>query len=188
MRPKAFNIKVQECYRTEGTTLPETLRLLKAAGLMSTGARGVNAPDMTPRDAARLTIALLASSKVVHVVEATKKFCALTVNHSYSEGMVPSFAKDGEQAETLEDVLTEYFSMQGTIISELSSLEVRHNEEQAVMEFFNGRALFDGDAEATNRILSEERNMGIGTVRRVPGSSMLELAVAMNATQNGEVN
>lgn len=188
MRPNAFTSKVQECYRTEGTTVPQAIRLLKAAGLMSTGARGVNAPDMTPRDAARITIALLATDKVVNVVEATKKFCALTVNRSYSEGRVPSFAENTEWAETLEDVLTEYFSLKGPLIAELRSLEVRHNEEQAVMEFYDGRSLFDGDAEAVERILVEERNGGIGTVRRVPGSSMLELAIAMSGAQSGEVN
>jgi hypothetical protein len=39
-------------------------RNLVTAGLRTTGARGVNAPDMTPRDAARLVVAILGSVRV----------------------------------------------------------------------------------------------------------------------------
>jgi len=39
-------------------------RNLVAAGLRTTGARGVNAPDMTPLDAARLLVAVLGSVRV----------------------------------------------------------------------------------------------------------------------------
>ena len=55
-------------YGLPETTVVVIARALREAGWLSSGARGVNAPDMGARDAARLSLALLTGeppSKVI---------------------------------------------------------------------------------------------------------------------------
>jgi hypothetical protein len=55
-------------------TMVQHDRNLSVAGLRTKGARGVNAPDVTPLDAARLLVATLASSRIKDSVETIRKF------------------------------------------------------------------------------------------------------------------
>jgi hypothetical protein len=55
-------------------TLVQHDRNLSVAGLRTKGARGVNAPDVTPLDAARLLVATLASLRIKDSVETVRKF------------------------------------------------------------------------------------------------------------------
>jgi len=58
----------------EQATVRFVARRLREAGFLTTGARGVNAPDMTKRDAARLTLALMTGAPPNRVVETFKIF------------------------------------------------------------------------------------------------------------------
>lgn len=90
-------------------------RALKEAGLMSSGARGVNGAHMTPLDAARLVIALLATDKPAECVERVQRFGQIKYSPSFRRtirGYVTiqpdEFAKLFE-GETFEEVLAYLF-------------------------------------------------------------------------------
>ena len=108
MKSGAFISLVAESYRVEPETVRLYARLLKSAGLLTTGARGVNAPDMTPLDAARMTIALLATDNPSKCVDRLKRFAALEYQSSRSKGEHPPVLglKDGV---TLECALERLF-------------------------------------------------------------------------------
>jgi hypothetical protein len=53
----------------EHSTVKFVARKLREAGFLTTGARGVNAPEMTTRDAARLTLALMTGTPPNQIVE-----------------------------------------------------------------------------------------------------------------------
>lgn len=86
-------------------------RFLKEAGLLTTGARGVNAPDMTYLDAARMTIALMATDSPAQCVDRVKQFGPLKhdpkARRSYRgyESIQADEFKELFQGETLEGVL-----------------------------------------------------------------------------------
>jgi hypothetical protein len=87
-------------------------RNLKEAGLLTSGARGVNAPDMTWVDLVRMTIAVCATdrpSEVVRLVEALKDAPA---EESMLANSDEGFGYD--EGETLETVLRRLFECLGT--------------------------------------------------------------------------
>lgn len=68
-------------------------RDLQQKGLVSTGARGVNAPDMTPRDLAVMILALLATDRPSKAAECVTYFGAMQLAHPdmwRSGGALPS--------------------------------------------------------------------------------------------------
>lgn len=93
------------------------VRELREAGLLTTGARGVNAPHMTTLDAARLVIALLATDKPSECVERVKRFGPISYSPSFKRGYqwcetIPAAEfREFFKAETLEGVLAELFDL-----------------------------------------------------------------------------
>ncbi|MFD0982520.1 hypothetical protein [Tropicimonas aquimaris] len=72
MKQGPFLDRVAEVFGVERKTVQVIARALREAGYLTTGARGVNAPHMTARDAANISIALLTGeppSKVVPAFE-----------------------------------------------------------------------------------------------------------------------
>lgn len=73
---KAGQLQLQgaEAFGVEPVTVKTAMRHIREAGLLTTGARGVNAPDMTPQDAARTALSLVCydqpGSKAADVVKA----------------------------------------------------------------------------------------------------------------------
>jgi len=61
-------------FRFEESKVQGYARILREAGLLTTGARGVNAPDATALDAARLLIAMMLRAKKDDAAEAVKLF------------------------------------------------------------------------------------------------------------------
>jgi hypothetical protein len=64
------------------TLMPEATvtahaRMLREAGLLTTGARGVNAPEMTPLDAARLLLSVMVTERPSRAVDAVRDFGSL---------------------------------------------------------------------------------------------------------------
>ena len=73
MKSAAFNTMLSKALTTPEATVITFARRLKEAGLLTTGARGRHAPEMTPMDAARVTIAILTSDGPVHCVERVRR-------------------------------------------------------------------------------------------------------------------
>lgn len=93
------------------STVQVAHRVLRDEGLITSGARGVNAPDMVPLDAARLLIWGLVSDRPVDAAEAVKDFGSLEFEEFVSvTNPDHSFRFEGghfEGAHTFEQALTE---------------------------------------------------------------------------------
>lgn len=109
MKSSAFIKIVAEAYRVEEKTVTLYARFMKEAGLITSGARGVNAPHMHPRDAVRLTIALLATGTAAHAVRMYQRFAGMTYQPDRSTGPHPASLGVHEGA-TLESVLLHMFT------------------------------------------------------------------------------
>ncbi|MEQ5870028.1 hypothetical protein J4E08_08950 [Sagittula sp. NFXS13] len=109
MKSSAFIKIVAEAYRVEEKTVTLYARFMKEAGLITSGARGVNAPHMHPRDAVRLTIALLATGTAAHAVPLYQRFAGMTIQPDRSNGPHPASLGVHEGA-TLESVLLHMFT------------------------------------------------------------------------------
>ncbi|MDO9527181.1 MAG: hypothetical protein Q7J57_16855 [Gemmobacter sp.] len=83
-------------------------RALREAGWLSTGARGVNAPEMGPRDVARLTLALLSGEPPSKVVDEFEFIRTLQTAEAYpTTGFLPQGALP--EGHNLEDMVTALF-------------------------------------------------------------------------------
>lgn len=63
MKAKHIIGVMMQVFQAEELSVKVAMRDLRKAGLLTTGARGVNAPDMTTRDLARVTLAFIAHEK-----------------------------------------------------------------------------------------------------------------------------
>ncbi len=109
MKSSAFIKIVVDAYRVEEKTAMLYTRFMKEAGLITSGARGVSAPHMHPRDAVRLTIALLATGTAAHAVKMYQRFAGMTYQSDQSTGPHPVSLGVHEGA-TLESVLLHMFT------------------------------------------------------------------------------
>lgn len=109
MKSGPFIKAIANAYGVEEGTVYVISRLLKEAGLMTTGARGVNAPEMTPLDAARITIALLATDRPARAPEVVRAFADVTYSEEWSETKI-SLTEDAAIDDSLEDVLAAFFA------------------------------------------------------------------------------
>jgi hypothetical protein len=137
MKSAAFIEIVASAYRVEGKTVTLFARLLKEAGLLTSGGRGRHAPHMEPTDAARMTIALLATDKPARAVDRLERFRTLTFQPSESKGPFPSVLGIEEGA-TLEKVLANLFTADletDDPFSRAPYVEVNENARRATIEF-----------------------------------------------------
>lgn len=74
MKSGPFINLVAEAYGIEAKTVRVYARALKEAGLFTSGARGVNAPHITPLDSARITIAILTTPSPVSGPDAVRRY------------------------------------------------------------------------------------------------------------------
>lgn len=81
----------------EKTKLNSLARVMREAGLLTSGARGVNAPDATSLDAARLLIAMMLDSKIASVNEDVSLVGKFTVlrNSNPDANFSPTNFEDG---------------------------------------------------------------------------------------------
>lgn len=77
MKQGPFISLMSESLGVEEKTIKVVVRNLREAGLFTTGARGVNAPDMTALDAVRVVIAVVASPSPSRAVRDVRYFGAL---------------------------------------------------------------------------------------------------------------
>lgn len=117
MKSAAFNEVIASELTTPLKAVIVYARLLKEAGLLSTGARGVHAPEMTPMDAARLTLAILTTDSPSQCVERVRRFGALKYSPDFRktirgyETIQPADFDLIFKGETLEEVLAYLFSL-----------------------------------------------------------------------------
>lgn len=80
MRAGPFLSAVAAGLRVEEKTVRVFAREMRLAGLLSTGARGVNAPDMTIEDLAKLIVAFLATDRPSKAVELLQYFGSMQLS------------------------------------------------------------------------------------------------------------
>ncbi len=127
MKSAAFNAVIAKAFTVPLKTVTVYTRLLKEAGLLTTGAGGRNAPEMTPMDAARLTIALLATNSPSQCVERVQRFGKIKYSPKFTsifrgtEIIQPEQFSQLFKGETLEEVLAYIFSLPGLMGIERSA-------------------------------------------------------------------
>ena len=77
MKQTQFITLMSESLGVEEKTIKVIVRTLREDGLFTTGARGVNAPDMTTRDAVRVVLAAVASTSPSRASRDVRYFGAL---------------------------------------------------------------------------------------------------------------
>lgn len=85
MKQAQFITLMSESLGVEEKTIKMIVRILREAGLFTTGARGVNAPDITPLDAVRVVIAVVASTSPSRAVRDVQYFGGLKPDHRDEE-------------------------------------------------------------------------------------------------------
>jgi hypothetical protein len=110
MRMGHFITLLSETYGLHQPSVAAVTRVMREAGWLTTGARGVNAPEMTHRDAARMTLALLSGEppgKVVEEFEFLRRLEARTPVPATGFAAVSGL----DQAHCLEDGLIWLFAL-----------------------------------------------------------------------------
>lgn len=183
MKSAQFIKTVAKAYRVNEKSLVHSARLLKEAGLLTTGPRGVNAPDMTAMDAARLTIALLVTDKPTKAVEAVRKFGSLTANRKYGDDRVPILSeleKGDVDGPTYERALADIFSLEDHAWGNVTGIEISIEDEQAIIRCSDHLVVFDGTAEEVKRTWDSDQNRGICTVRKIELAGLMDVALPLN--------
>lgn len=111
-----FIQSISDNFGCDPSHVRQICRALREAGLLTTGARGVNAPHMTTLDAARVTIAVLAGSIPTTAVEEVRYWGELQVG-AVRIGAVtrpgPYRATGPGEDETLENAVASIFKLYG---------------------------------------------------------------------------
>ncbi|AUQ55168.1 hypothetical protein [Phaeobacter inhibens] len=110
MKAGPFIATIAEFYGVDEKTVRLIARLLREAGHLTQGPRGRGAPHMTPKDAATLTLALLATQSPAQSVEAFE----------YNKDLIPdrstqNFPSEDLNSMNLLNFLTFLFEMDGSI-------------------------------------------------------------------------
>lgn len=104
MKSGPFALIVAFATKLEIEPVKAFARKLKEAGLMQTGARGVNAPEVSPSDMSTLLLALLASDKQVRAAEVTARIKGFQLSSPQMIDAVGSLLPDPDH--TLFDFMT----------------------------------------------------------------------------------
>lgn len=124
-------------------TIRVAFRSLREAGLMTTGARGVNAPDMVSLDAARLLIWALVSDRPADAPQIVGDFAGLTLQAEQLEGShfdsfradVPGFFEP-HSFETGIEMLLDLLTAEGEADQAIEdcAVEIRSSELIGIIE------------------------------------------------------
>jgi len=185
MKQAQFISLVSEILGIESKTIKVIVRNLREAGLFTTGARGVNAPDITALDAARVVIAAVASSSPGKAVKDVRCFGPMKpdvredwMNFTANLGLSPEKTLEETLVDCLENRMAHalYFrailrlsEMGDALIIGESNAQYYHNREQSVamnetiskINTEEGKAEFRSlwcETEATERIFTTKVN------------------------------
>lgn len=117
MKSASFNQMIAYALTTPLSAVTDYSRRLKEAGLLSTGARGRHAPEMTALDAARLMLAILTTSSPAQCVDRVRRFGPLPYSpgfrliYQWCETVQEDEFRQLFKSATLEDVLAEIFNL-----------------------------------------------------------------------------
>lgn len=182
-------------------------RRLKEAGLLTTGARGRNAPEMTPMDAARVTLAILTTDSPLHCIERVRRFGQIKYSPNFKkiyrgyETIKPDDFARLFQGETLEEVLAYMFGLPASAGIEKSAewftqnvFHLRVFDFDVLAELFqwkmDGREVvgelvvpFKGDphSEAFSVITG-----GVRTERSISGQQFLTIGIGLLSVDQDE--
>ncbi|WP_039911464.1 hypothetical protein [Sulfitobacter sp. EE-36] len=112
MKQAQFITLMSESLGVEEKTIKMIVRNLREAGLFTTGARGVNAPDIQPIDAVRVVIAVVASPSPGKAVRDVKYFGSLKPDcrdGTHDDASHTGLDRDKTLEETLLDCLSNRF-------------------------------------------------------------------------------
>lgn len=150
-----FNSKFAEIIGASPGSVLKVQRVLRDARLITTGARGVNAPDFTPTDAARMMLAFLVSDRPSLAVAAVLEFGKLTVSlrdDFESEGddpvhtIVSSCMADFETLEeALSALIGAFAKLPRSVVTERcggASVSCVTNDMTASLQWLSGYCLF----------------------------------------------
>lgn len=110
MKHKAFTEIVAKSCNIPQKTVALFARNLKEAGLLTTGARGVNAPEMTLLDLTRMVITLCATDRPAEAVEMSNRY-RIARNSEAAQFTVGEKVIDVPAGEELEDFLSAMMDM-----------------------------------------------------------------------------
>lgn len=181
MKSAPFISLLAKTYHVEEKTLVVYARFLREAGLLTTGARGVNAPNMLPLDAARLTIALLATESPARAVESVKRFAPMTINLADSTRSLNVDILGGADV-TFERVLVRIFcaGRDNPLLMLNPYIEVDQNAKRVKVEFGAELAAFsDQSASDDTRAADRATTLGIRRMFGVASSELMAIWVAM---------
>lgn len=133
MKSASFINAMAHVFNVPHKTMVTYDRFLKEGGLLTTGARGVNAPHMTPLDAARVAIALLSTDAPGQAVERVKRFGALPYSPDFTK-VWPWYENIGQaefdrtfEGQTLEEVVAFLFGRVEALGVELAAMWFAEN-------------------------------------------------------------
>lgn len=143
MKSAEFIDTMADLFSVPKKTMVTYTRFLKEAGLLTTGARGVNAPHMTPMDAARVTIALLACDTPGQAVERVKRFGSIPYSPNFQKSW-PWYENIGQErfnstfgGETFEEVLEFMYGRSGALGLDGASHWFQNNDYHVRINDFN---------------------------------------------------
>lgn len=119
-----FIVGVASALGLPDATVSGAFRVLRESGLMTSGARGVNAPDMTDLDAARMLIAMLVNERPAYAESGVRDFGQLIcTDYRPADGSnLPEDSQEEFERATVDFTLA------------ARGLPERHTLEQAVAE------------------------------------------------------
>lgn len=179
MKHKAFTEIVAHSTRVPEKTVAMFGRNLKSAGLLTSGARGVNAPEMTVLDLTRMVIALCATDRPSDAVEMSNRYRssrsanAATIKIAEREIEIP-------EGEELEGLLSNLLGLPFLALEKLNlCLFIHWNRLEAELLIQDARIVFKVD------LTDEEKEAqfcgsfsGISTRRGLDTHELSEMAIA----------
>lgn len=187
MKSGPFIKIVAQAYGVEESTVTLVARMLKEAGLMTTGARGVNAPEMTALDAARITIALLGTDRPGRAVEIVRTFGEITYDAGWSRGNGDWAIGADDRLLAFEEVLAKHFSFSQPL-PPFYSVTLHADAMRAEIQFYGaGKAPdiavftqgFDTVDDADAALEAQMARRGIQHSRTLAANDLMKVGIAI---------
>lgn len=163
---------IAEALAEDAKSVAIYVRELLDAGLLTTGARGVNAPHMLPLDAARVILALLATDRPSQAVAMVKRYGAMRAKLDGLSGDLADLLADNP---TLEQVLIRIIAAEPGEVPETPYIEVRRWDKSVVIEAGGSKAIFRDTLSAEDR---RERRGKLVSCGMMP-AALMEFSVTL---------